>query len=241
MTSFYKHVSAAQPDMPYTILWPLAFCWRIFSNRHFWDALQTAKAVSTTAPPEWSRVRRVMEQFRAQGVSWYGGLFYSGNKLLKFRFASTDSWQSCTACRMDDIDRLITAMKVVWRLAGSMRGSLLALQTCPTRELWKMCTEEFLGKLQDLTVGMYGHYALKKALDAILICQPHLERVVSWWPMRCPAYLQLLPKLYPGLSRTDQDLFQAAVHFHRQLKSSFPTFRLRDSLAQLCWIERKIT
>ena len=51
-----------------------------------------------------------------------------------------------------------------------------------TRELWQQCTQGFLDAIRVRTKGMFNHYSLKKALDAILISAPKLERVLSYWP-----------------------------------------------------------
>ena len=238
--SYYSQQVGWTEGMTYVVLFPLAMCWRIFSNGRFWDALLHVGAVSLTATPVWAKFRPVMKMFQAHNESFYAGLFYCGNKLIKFRYALADPWQRCTACKMDDIDKLIESMKIVWHVARLMKNDFQALQATPTREKWKTCTQGYLKAIRDRTVGMFSDYALKKSLDAILISQPSLERVVSYWPMRCPAYVELLPKLYPGIKRTQKQLYAAACHYHRQLKKTFPRYRLGDSLAQLCWLERGV-
>ena len=95
--------------------------------------------------------------------------------------------------------------------------------------------------LQACTKGVYSDYSMKITLDGVLLSQPCLERVVSWWPMMCPAYKNELPKIYPNCQKKQDDLFLAACHFHKCLKALFPKYYLRDSLAQLCWMERNIS
>ena len=95
--------------------------------------------------------------------------------------------------------------------------------------------------LQACTKGVYSDYSMKITLDGVLLSQPCLERVVSWWPMMCPAYKDELPKIYPNCQKKQDDLFLAACHFHKCLKALFPKYYLRDSLAQLCWMERNIS
>ena len=85
---------------------------------------------------------------------------------------------------------------------------------------------------------MFSDYSLKIALDGVLLSQPRLETVVSWWPMMCTAYKNELPKLFPACQVNQDDLFLAGVHFHLTLKATFPRYHLRDSLAQLCWMAR---
>ena len=142
---------------------------------------------------------------------------------------------------MDDIDRLIVAMKILWYVAGLMKKDFQQLQDSPTRAAWETCTKGYLQAIRARTHGMFSDYSLKKGLDAILITQPRLERVVSYWPMLCPAYITYLPKLYPGIRRTQAELYAAACHYHQELKKTFPNFRLGDSLAQLCWLERGVS
>ena len=129
----------------------------------------------------------------------------------------------------------------MWYVAGTLKQSFDTLQKQPSRQCWKACTEEFGKVLQQHTKGCFATYPLKLALGAVLLSQPRLEKVVSWWPMQCPAYEDTLSKLYSECSRTQDDLFLAGCHFHQCLKPSFPKFVLRDSLAQTCWIKRQVT
>ena len=139
---------------------------------------------------------------------------------------------------MDDIAKVLQAMKIVWHVAGIMRKNLLAFQKKPTREGWQQCTEHFLQEIRCRTRGMFSDYSLKKALDGILIAEPRLEKYISCWPMRCPAYVAMLPALYPGMPKNKKALLLAACHYHSQLKSALPRVRLCDSLAHLCWFQR---
>lgn len=240
MTCYHRQISSKK-RIRFDVLWPLTFCWRIFSNGYLWNALQEADAVSLTNKPVWSRWRLVMETFRHENVSWYAGLFYSGNKLLKYRYSKEESWRCCTALKMDDIERLLEAMKIVWHVADLLKKDLLELQKKPTRELWRQCTQHFLGEIRSRTVGMFADYSLKKTLDGILIMEPGLEGYISYWPMLCPAYVQKLSQLYPGIQRKQETLFLAACHYHVKLKAFCPKMRFGESLAQLCWIKRKVT
>ena len=129
----------------------------------------------------------------------------------------------------------------MWYVAGTLKQSFDNLQKQPSRQSWKACTEGFLGALCQHTKGCFGAYSLKITLDAVLLSQPRLEKVVPWWPMQCPAYEDTLSKLYSECSRTQVDLFLAGCHFHQCLKPSFPKFFLRDSLAQTRWIKRQVT
>ena len=121
-----------------------------------------------------------------------------------------------------------------------MRKNLLDFQKNPTREGWQQRTDNFLQEIRRRTKGMFSDYSLKKALDGILIAEPRLEKYISYWPMRCPAYVTMLPALYPGMPKSEEALFLAACHFHSQLKPIFPRMRLCDSLVQLCWLKRKV-
>ena len=78
MTSYSEQVLWSN-KMGYVVLFPLALCWRIFSNGRFWNALQSIGAVSLNATPIWHKFRPVMQMFRARGESFYAGLFYCGN------------------------------------------------------------------------------------------------------------------------------------------------------------------
>ena len=167
--------------------------------------------------PSVAKSSHVMQIFRDTGESYYQGLFYCGNKFSRFRYDPNASWQSCTACQMDDIDKLIEAMKIAWYVANLMKKDFSELQLNLSRAGWRTCTEGYLKALRARTIGMYGDYSMKKTLDAILISQPNLEHVISWWPMRCPAYTSYLPKLFPGIRRTQDELFAAACYYHRQM------------------------
>ena len=226
--------------MPYPLLFPYAFTWRHFSNSFFWEGLQATGAVAADRPPDWKRFQWVMEKHVEEKESYFGGLFYSGNVLTHYRYSCTGEWQDCEELRIDRIGRQILALKVVWHCARVMKSSFEQLQRCPTRDLWQVCTRDFLGAVSARTSGMFDHYSVKKMIDAVLISQPCLEKVLSWFPMSCPAYKNELPKLYLGI-RGEEDLWLAANHYHRLLKGCFPRFTLKESLAQLCWIERQVT
>ena len=68
--SYYSQQVGWTEGMTYVVLFPLAMCWRIFSNGRFWDALLHVGAVSLTATPAWAKFRPVMEMFRALTSGW---------------------------------------------------------------------------------------------------------------------------------------------------------------------------
>ena len=200
-------------------------------------------AVKQNKVPDFLLMEKVMRAFVAEGISYHGGLFYSGRTLTHFRFGSAAkpaAWKKCKA-RDDFIAKEILALRVMWHVAMSRQQAYDSLQRNPSRQCWKACTEGFLKELQQHTKGCFAAYSLKIALDAVLLSQPVLETVISWWPMKCPAYMGELPKLYSNCRKTQSDLFLAGCHFHQRLKSSFPKYYLKDSLAQLCWIKRGVS
>ena len=163
--------------------------------------------------------------------------------LQSFRFGSAlkpAKWQNCDDSQ-DFIKKKILSLQVLWHVVEMFRTKFDELQRKPTRQCWKACTQDCLSTRRAHTSGCFSDYSLKIALDGFLLSLPSLERVVSWWPMGCPAYTDQLPKLYPACNRTHEDLWLAGCHFHRQLKARFPKFFLRDSLAQTCWLERGVT
>ena len=153
---------------------------------------------------------------------------------------SVDKWRKREAAQ-DFISREILAMKILWHVAKDITQGYDNLQKDPTRQCWKACTEGFLKELQQHTKGCFAAYSLKIALDAVLLSQPVLETVISWWPMKCPAYMGELPMLYSNCRKTQSDLFLAGCHFHQRLKTSLPKYHLQKSLAQLCWSERGVS
>ena len=178
-----------------------------------------------------------------RALSYHGGLFYSGSALMAYRFgnaAKLAEWQKCQADE-DFITKESQSLKVMWYVAGTLKQSFVNLQKQPSRQGWTACTQDFLAALCQHTQGCFAAYSLKLTLDGVLLSQPCLEKVVSWWPIQCPAYEATLPELYSECSRTQEDLFLAGCYFHQCLKVSFPKFFLRDSLAQICWCKRQVT
>ena len=232
-----------EDSMRYSWLFPIAFIWRHFSNEEFWTALQKQKAVLQNQRPNFACMENTMRAFAAKGVSYHGGLFYSGSSLTQYRFPSAAKPADWTDCpkSMDFIAREVLALRIVWHVAETFRSEYDALQSKPTRQCWKACTEAFLKAIRNHTKGIFGDYSMKITLDGVLLPQPRLEHAVSWWPMHCPAYKIALPELYANCTTSRQDLFLAACHFHAATKKSFPRFLLRDSLAQTCWIKRGVT
>ena len=94
------------------------------------------------------------------------------------------------------------SLKVMWHVAGKLKKSFDNLQKEPSRQCWKACTEEFGKVLQQHTKGCFSGYSIKITLDGVLLSQPCLESVVSWWPMQCTAYKQKIPELYSECRRT---------------------------------------
>ena len=229
--------------MRYSWLFPIAFIWRHFSNEECWTALQENKAVLQNQRPNVACMEKTMRDFAAQGVSYHGGVFYSGCSLTQYRFPSAAKpadWSDCPES-MDFIAREVLSLKIVWHVAATFRSQYDALQSKPTRQCWKACTEAFLEEVRHHTKGMFGDYSMKITLDGVLLSQPRLEHVVSWWPMHCPAYKISLRELYENCTTSRQDLFLAACHFHGATKKSFPKLSFKESLAQLCWVKRGVT
>ena len=222
-------------------LFPTAFMWRHFSNKHLWEALVKNGAVKHDGPPSWALVRSTLEIFVLHNQPVHGGFFYSGNILRKYRFCTTGTWTDCKAAGMGRIETEVVALRIVWRVARKMQGALDSLHSNPTRIAWRRCTETFMNELNERTDGIFGHYSMKLALDGILVSRPALMKVCSWWPMLCPAYMSELPHLYPGLKRKQEDLFLAACHYHRMMRENFPKMSISESLAQLCWKKRNVT
>ena len=153
--------------------------------------------------------------------------------------AKPSKWQKCDASQ-DFITKEILALKVMWHVASNFKRDYDSLQRYPTRRCWTKCTKDVLAALHEHTIGIFADYSLKIALDGVLLSQPCLQRVVSWWPMGCTAYKNTLPTLYPGCGKDQDNLFLAGCHYHQRLKASFPKFFLNDSLAQTCWMERGV-
>ena len=238
--SAYKQQIGWNDTMRYWWLFATAFTWRHFSNSHVWTALEKNKAVLQNQLPDFAAMEKVLRAFKAGNVSYHGGLFYSGSSMKRYRWCNTDKWIKCKA-NQDFITREILALKIVWRVAQDMRQDYDNLQKNPTRQYWKICTENFLSEIGKRTRGICSDYSMKITLEGVLLSQPCLEKVVSWWPMMCPAYKDQLPLLYPHCRKKQSDLFLAASHFHRCLKATCPKYYFRDSLAQLCWMERSVT
>ena len=222
-------------------LLPMAFMWRHYSNAVLWQALMDNRAVHQDSPPSWPRVRITLETFARADAPVHGGFFYSGNVLRKYRYSTNANWIDCTHSDLSNVEKEMIALKVMWHVAHNMRGALNSLQRTPTRSGWKTCTETFINALRERTTGMFAHYSLKICLDGVLVNNGSLMKVCSWWPMLCPAYQDELPKLYPGIKKTQKDLFLAACHFHAQMREEFHSMSMSESLAQLCWVKRQIT
>ena len=149
--------------MRYSWLFPIAFMWRHFSNEQFWSALMEIGAVRINQPPKFALVEKVMRSFKAQNISYKGGVFYSANTLTKYRFGSAAKpaeWLDCDASQ-DYITKEILALKVMWHVVRSFKKDYDSLQRNPTRQCWKACTQGFLDALHEHTKGTFSDYSLK--------------------------------------------------------------------------------
>ena len=200
-------------------------------------------AVPQNQTPNFALVEKAMRGFETKQISYHGGVFYSGGALTWYRFGSSTKpakWEKCEDT-LDFISKKILALKVMWHVAGTFKESYDSLQRQPSRQCWKACTQDFLAKLHEHTKGCFSDYSMKISLDGVLLSQPCLEKVISWWPMKCTAYEKGPPVLYPECTRSQEDLFLAGCHFHHNLKAKLPKFCLRDSLAQTCWMKRGVS
>ena len=96
----YMRQTRCKASMRYSWLFPIAFTWRHFSNEEFWKALQALGSVKVNQQPNFSIIEEVMRAFERAGVSYHGGLFYSGSALTAYRFgnaAKLPEWQKCQA------------------------------------------------------------------------------------------------------------------------------------------------
>ena len=121
-----------------------------------------AGAVPTNDEPDWSKVRKIMKIFQEQGKSWFGGVFYSGSVLLKFRYCDFSAeqqekicWTFCAQEGMTSIDKEIQGLKLVYYVARSLQTTYRALQRQPDRSLWKHATETFMKRINLCTHGMF--------------------------------------------------------------------------------------
>ena len=222
----YKRQIGWDPSMKYSWLFPITFLWRHFSNPEFWNTLQNLGAVLHNQPPKWTLIEQCMRAFRQSGVAYHGGLFYSGSVLTKYRFGSAAKpaeWVRCDQDpSLDFLDKEILALKVMWHVASLFKEKFNSLQRNPTRQCWTACTEGFFTALKDHTAGVFGDYSIKIMLDGILIVQPHLERVVAWWPMLCNAYKDQLPRLYPAAAKKTRRPFPRGRSLPLALEAPFP-------------------
>ena len=234
MSVFSLQVDAS---LPYPMLWFLCIMWRFFSNGEVWRAFMDIGAVSFDAEPKWDRVSAVLYAFDKVGVSYFGGLYYTGNYLKQYRWRVSDVWSSCKTDRISKVAGHVLALKLVWMVVNKYALQLRGLQLNPSRDGFRMCTLHLYESIRSHTIGLFGDYSMKISLDAILVAQPKLDRVVSWWPMCCPAYTKQLPLLFPFLEEKQEQLFVAAVCLHRAMQSPGRKMTLGDVLAQLCWLE----
>ena len=234
MPQFSKQIR----PMPLRRLCPIAFAWRHYSNPHFWKALQKAGAFPRGHPPAWHVWLAVMQQWKARRETIFGGLFYSGARLKWYRFDPKKPWVQVSSTTLNSMQRDILAIKIMWSIADGLRTQFNALQSCPSRHAWHACVAAMHERLQQCTNGAFGDYATKLMLDGVLLRRPDLARVVSWWPMQCKAYITVLPMLYPGLLRNQDDLWLAACHYHGRMKTVFTKMSVCETLARLCWDHR---
>ena len=70
---------------------------------------------------------------------------------------------------MGSTGKEILAIKLIYHVAHLMKDSFQQLHRKPTTDLWKTCTRDFLGEISRRMKGAFDEYAIKIALDGILI------------------------------------------------------------------------
>ena len=126
----------------------------------------------------------------------------------------------------------------MWRALPKKELTAFARQ--PARATYKTALETFQQRLygeNGLTKGKSNDYTIKLMLDGLLVNNTVSRHVISSWPTQCPAYKSQLPIVFPGIE--PKQFYRAACYWHRLIYAKHH-YHLGDSLAQLCWIKRKV-
>ena len=100
----------------------------------------------------------------------------------------------------DTVERAVLACKVVGE--DAMPGACLALyEENPSRDLWKASMLTWLEQVHSKCSGCFSH-------DYMTCVRKFSTATISWWPTKCPAYLNWHKLLYPNRSLTTKERFQ---------------------------------
>ena len=215
--------------------WGIAMFWRCFSNTHLWSCLKKCGALPPAREPKWHIVQKILTEYETAGAPSHGGYFRT-TTLTKYRTSGTQDFVSVT--HLTSPARETLAYKTMWRALPKKELTVFARK--PTRATYKNALETFQQQLygkSGLTKGKFNDYAVKCMLDGLLVNKTVNRHVISSWPMQCPAYKSQLPILFPGIKPSQ--FYRAACYLHSRIYAKHH-FTLADSLAQLCWIKRKI-
>ena len=222
------------PAQPMHYRWGIAMLWRCFSNFRFWKVVIASGAIQPAREPNWQLFEAALRAYERENLASHGGMFYT-TMLTHYRLDVHSPFIAVT--KMDSCHREVCAYRAMW--AALPRQELALFRAAPTRDTFKSAVTKFQTQLygtEKLTKGKFNDYAVKCMLDALIINGTVSPRVLSTWPMKCPAYRKQLRILYPGLKPSEY--FIAGCHWHYMIYKRH-RFHIADSLAQLCWIERR--
>ena len=79
----------------------------------------------------------------------------------------------------------------------------------PSRDLWHAAHATFQENLSKTASGICAHYMHKCALDRVFSVRRIDPGTVSWWPTRCPSYIDAYKKLWPNRTLREDEHFDA--------------------------------
>ena len=222
-----------KPNIPNALALGNRYDLAMFQQPTFWEVLVASGAVPPAREPNWELLEAALRAYERENLASHGGKFYT-TMLTHYKRDVGAKWTDVT--KRDSCHREVCAYKAMW--AALPRKELALYRAAPTRDTFEAALKEFQTRLygkEKLTKGKFNDYAVKCMLDALIVNGTVPPRVISTWPMNCPAYKKQLRILSPGLQPCQY--FIAGCHWHYMIYKRHK-FHIADSLAQLCWIER---
>jgi len=233
---FLNLYSGAASDVPLPAFWFMCVVYRRYSDPEMWEQLQGAISEADGQSPAWGEVQRALQKRIDEGKPIFGGKLYPSS-LKMYRLSPTGPWMKCT--NMTTPDRELISLKLMYK--ATPRKLLQAYDTAPSRDSWAQWYDAFMESMAGTTVGLFGPYSMKCALDVMVLCGRAREADLSRWPAECTGYSHILFGIFgKDLPQVDRKRAMDLI-FRRMCQHHGGKLKYPEVLMHLCWNHRRAT
>ena len=218
--------------VPLSVLFGLSFLHALFNQEQVWESFMRDRVVSYKQPfsPNFAKMMVNLRMWRKKGVATRSSNYYS----VTLSMFSEDGGYKWSKAPTDTVMRDVLMARLVWISIPVSLWKMFADKPC--RATWTAIHVTFQENLSQRARGICDDYMHKCALDRLFaVARSRIPMgTVSWWPVKCPAYLNAYKMLWHNLPHNDR--FAALMYIYKRLKTVRNKCLITDALAQTCWL-----